>query len=86
MTWPTISLPKDPELEEKYFHELEEDIIQIEKDAWIFANKELTKHFATCDQRQLKDLVLYAIVDYHQKCLGIAVVKLVHFILKKLVA
>jgi hypothetical protein len=35
MTWPTISLPKDPELEEKYFHELEEDIIQIEKEAGL---------------------------------------------------
>ena len=35
MAWPTISLPKEPELEERYFQDLEEDIIQIEKEAGL---------------------------------------------------
>ena len=35
MAWPTISLPKEPEREMQYYHDLEEDIVQIEKDAGL---------------------------------------------------
>ncbi len=35
MAWPKISLPREPELEEKLFQDLEEEIVRVEKEAGL---------------------------------------------------